>query len=45
MRALTSGYFGGAGAFQIFAKYRLQNRSTPLPLEIKHLENRNEERE
>jgi hypothetical protein len=41
-RALTSGRIGGVGAFQIFIIYRLHSCSTPLPLETKHLENRNE---
>jgi hypothetical protein len=41
-RALMTSRFGGAGVFQKFVIYRLQQeRFAPLPLEIKHLENRN----
>jgi hypothetical protein len=40
-RALTSDRFGGTEVLKIFAIYRLQSRSTPLPLETKHLENSN----
>jgi hypothetical protein len=39
VRALIFDRFGGAGAFQIFAIYRLQSHCTPLPLETKHYRN------